>query len=322
MCWWIEIGYSPFEEGKGGFPRTGQVVKHYRENKIDDAGNAWTQKRLAEVLAVTEKTIWEIENRDASLGFDRRQQLCQLLALPPFLLGIRTRGEIESLVEEHQAKHSTSLAGPSSPSSAAWWVELGYPVFETGKDGFFPRTGQVIKHYRALKADHKDKPWTQRLLAQTLGLTDQAIWDLENRDIGMDFERRQFLSDLFLIPPVLLGIITVEEINKRVEEHRAAYPTTPVVSTASRITRKLRLHVQEYTALLEDYWTTFISDPVHLCMTNVFSSMDALYRELPHVRDKKPIQELLCRNNTTFFLSTSYLPRPAPQTYAVIFLVQ
>jgi hypothetical protein len=32
------------------------VVKHYRENKMDDAGHAWTQKRLAEVLDVTEKT--------------------------------------------------------------------------------------------------------------------------------------------------------------------------------------------------------------------------------------------------------------------------
>jgi hypothetical protein len=56
MCWWSELGYPSFEEGKGGFPRTGQVVKHYRENKMDDAGRAWTQKRLAEVLDVTEKT--------------------------------------------------------------------------------------------------------------------------------------------------------------------------------------------------------------------------------------------------------------------------
>jgi tetratricopeptide (TPR) repeat protein len=295
MCWWTVLGYPPFEEGKGGFPRTGQVVKHYRENKMDDKSHAWTQKRLAEVLDVTEKTIGEIENRDAVLDFDRRQRLSQLFALPPILLGIRTRKEICKMVEEHRSKNAISVVESSSPSSTVWWVELGYHAFDLGKDGFFPRTGQVIKHYRALKADQKGKAWTQRLLAQTLGLTDQAVWDLENRDIGMDFERRQFLSDLFAIPPVLLGIITTREIDKMVEEHRAAHKASPVVSTASRITRKLLIDVQEYTTLLEDYWTTFISDPARVRLPNVFLSIDALYRELPHVRDKKPIYELLCR---------------------------
>jgi hypothetical protein len=43
MVWWVDLGYPPFEEGKDGFPRTGQVVKHYRENKMNDTGNAWTQ---------------------------------------------------------------------------------------------------------------------------------------------------------------------------------------------------------------------------------------------------------------------------------------
>jgi hypothetical protein len=111
----------------------------------------------------------------------------------------------------------------------------------------------------------------------------------------MDFERRQFLSDLFGIPPVLLGIITPEEILKMVEEKKAAEVATPIVSTAPRTARKLLIDVQEYTTLLEDHWTTFISDPARVSMTNVFSSMDALYRELLHLRDKKSIYELLCR---------------------------
>jgi transcriptional regulator with XRE-family HTH domain len=295
MCWWTALGYPTFDEGKGGVPRTGQVIKHYRENKLDNCRNAWTQKRLAEVLDVTEKTIGEMENRDSFLDFDRRQRLCQLLALPPLLLGVRTREDVLKLVEEHRAKKGVSLVSPAAPSSTLWWTELGCPAFAPGCDGLFPRTGQVIKHYRAQKKDQKGKPWTQRLLAQTLGLTDQAVWDLENRDIGMDFDRRQFLSDLFAIPPVLLGIITTREIDKIVEEHRAAHKTPPVLSTPPKIKPRLLLDVQEYTALLEDDFTTFISDPTHLCMSNVTSRMDALYRELPHVRDKKPLQELLCR---------------------------
>jgi transcriptional regulator with XRE-family HTH domain len=295
MSWWTELGYPPFEEGKGGFPRTGQVVKHYRENKIDDDGHAWTQKRLAEVLDVTEKTIGEIENRDAILDFDRRQRLCQLFAIPALLLGVRTREDVLKLVEQERAKKGASVVSPAAPSLAVWWTELGYSAFAPGCDGFFPRTGQVIKHYRAQKADQKGKAWTQRLLAQTLGLTDQAVWDVENRDIGMDFDRRQFLSDLFGIPPVLFGIITVEEISKMVEEKRAVQPALSIVSTASRTFHKLLIDIDESTALLIDYWTTFISDPVRLSLANVFLSIDALYRELPHVRDKKPIYELLCR---------------------------
>jgi len=179
MCWWIELGYPPFEEGKGGFPRTGQVIKHYREKKVDDAGHLWTQKKLAAVLDLTDKTIGEMENRDAFIDFDRRQRLCQLFDIPPCLLGIRTLAEIDLLVEQESTKKEASVVSTSVPLSTAWWVELGYPPFEQGKDGF-PRTGQVIKHYRALKSDEKGKPWTQRLLAKTLGLTDQAVWDLES----------------------------------------------------------------------------------------------------------------------------------------------
>jgi transcriptional regulator with XRE-family HTH domain len=115
MCWWIELGYPPFSKGKGGFPRTGQVIKHYREASVDDDGHAWTQKRLAEVLKLTDKTIGEIENRDAFVDFERRQFLSDLFDVPPVLLGIITQTEIEKLVEEHRATHSVSLVVPTVP---------------------------------------------------------------------------------------------------------------------------------------------------------------------------------------------------------------
>jgi tetratricopeptide (TPR) repeat protein len=80
-----------------------------------------------------------------------------------------------------------------------------------------------------------------------------------------------------------------------VGQGRGAQQAPPVVSTALGASHKLLIDVEEYTALLTDYWTTFISDPVHLWVPNVSLSMDALYRELPHVKDEKPLQELLCR---------------------------
>jgi hypothetical protein len=111
----------------------------------------------------------------------------------------------------------------------------------------------------------------------------------------MDFDRRQFLSDLFEIPPVLLGVITTREIDKMVEEHRAVHNAPPVLSTPPKTKPRLLIDVEEYTALLEDAWTTFISNPTHVLLSNLDVRMDALYRELPHEREKKPIYELLCR---------------------------
>lgn len=63
MSWWVELGYPLFEVGKSGFPRAGQVVKYYRERKMDDKGRSWTQKALAKVLGITENAVRDREQR-------------------------------------------------------------------------------------------------------------------------------------------------------------------------------------------------------------------------------------------------------------------
>src|SRR5437763_3271133 len=252
MSWWVDLGYLPFENGNGDFPRTGQVIRYYREQKRDDGGRAWTQSRLAAFLTVSEKAVWDIENRDASVDVDRRQRISQCLDIPPILLGIRTREEILKVVEERRANKAVPIVSTAADSSPLWWVELDYPAFAPGKDGFFPRTGEVVKYYRERAMDTRGKPWTQRRLANALGIeTDQAVWNLENRDSALDIERRRFLSRLFNIPPILFGIITLEEIDKLLEQRRAARSGIVVVSTRLAASHKLTLDVQEYTALLE-----------------------------------------------------------------------
>ena len=132
VAWWDDLGYPSFEEEeKDDFPRTGQVVKHYRENKMDDAGHAWTQIKLAKALKISESAVVEIENLDVRLGIDRRERLCQLLDIPPILLGIRTRAEIQRLVEERRSQNGAPVV--SSAPSPFWWVTLGYPQFAPGK---------------------------------------------------------------------------------------------------------------------------------------------------------------------------------------------
>jgi transcriptional regulator with XRE-family HTH domain len=296
MVWWVKLGYPPFENDKGGFPRTGRVIRYYREHKRDDDGHAWTQSRLAGFLAVTEKAVWDIENRDANVDVDRRQRLSQCLDIPPILLGIRTREEILQFVEQQRTKQVNPVVSSSDSPPILWWDELGYPPFAPGSDGFFPRTGEVVKYYRRRAMDTKGKPWTQRRLANVLGIeTNQAVWNLENRDTALGIERRRFLSELLNIPPILFGIITREEIEKIVEQGKTTKPKIVVVSTSVATSHRLTLDLEEYAALLESYWKTFINNPTQISMTNINLCIDTLYSELPRVREKKLLQELLCR---------------------------
>ncbi len=111
-------------------------MKYYREKKRDDEGRVWTQTRLASVLEISLKTVGEIEIRDSSLDFDRRQRLCELLDVPPILLGIRTCEEVFKEVEERRAKKGASVVSTAVEPPQCWWIELGYPAFAPGKDGF------------------------------------------------------------------------------------------------------------------------------------------------------------------------------------------
>ncbi len=176
-----------------------------------------------------------------------------------------------------------------------WWVELGYPdAFDLGKDGFFPRPGQVVKYYRERKMDDKGKAWTQKGLAKTLGLTDNAVRDIENKDVGMDFDRRQFLSKLFDIPPILLGVITPAEIDVLLEKQRKA-TSTVVLSTPVATNRKFSVDIKEYQERLTSLFATHISTARLNAMSTVLVSVDELYRELPHASQEQPrIQRLLC----------------------------
>ena len=141
-----------------------------------------------------------------------------------------------------------------------------------------------------------------------LGISEIAVRDIENKDIGMDFERRQFLSKLFNIPPILLGVITIEQINKILEEkgiHLTALLTPPspnepfrqgVVSNAVSTGHKLVVDVQEYRAQLVSYWTTEYNNSAYGVMTDGLLRTSTLYQELPHVslKERRQLHELLC----------------------------
>jgi transcriptional regulator with XRE-family HTH domain len=176
-----------------------------------------------------------------------------------------------------------------------WWVALGYPnAFDLGKDGIFPRSGQVVKYYRERKKDDKGRAWTQNNLATTLGVTETMIRNIENKDAGMSFERRQFLSNLFGIPPILLGIITKDQIDQLLKEKGIILLFPPSQHVAVP-THQLTIDVKEYREQLNRLWFTKINQAAHGLLPVALTTMDALYRELPHISQERPqIQSLLC----------------------------
>lgn len=91
------------------------------------------------------------------------------------------------------------------------WAYFGFSVSaETGNDGF-PHPGKIARWYREQKK-RTDAAWTQKRLAQELGLTERAVCYLESRDVGLDsISLRRRLAMLFAIPPILFGLASLED---------------------------------------------------------------------------------------------------------------
>lgn len=91
------------------------------------------------------------------------------------------------------------------------WTHFGLPSpVEIGTDGF-PQAGKVARWYREQKK-LADATWTQKHLAQELGLTERAVYYLENQNVGLDsIALRRRLALLFTIPPLLFGLACLED---------------------------------------------------------------------------------------------------------------
>src|SRR5438105_3206822 len=88
---WRGQGLPAFDVGPDGFPRPGQVLRHFRQTKLKTDGKPWTQRDLALVLDKQELAIRDMELRDTGLNdISRRRFLAHLFDIPPLLLGLAT----------------------------------------------------------------------------------------------------------------------------------------------------------------------------------------------------------------------------------------
>jgi tetratricopeptide (TPR) repeat protein len=71
---------------------------------------------------------------------------------------------------------------------------------------------------------------------------------MERRDSGFSIERRRFLADLFNIPPMLLGIVTVDEILQKLAKDEKIEQTSHIGN------KRIVLNFNEYECILQNYW--------------------------------------------------------------------
>lgn len=113
-------------------------------------------------------------------------------------------------------------------------IQANFPQFESGADGY-PVPGKVIRYYREklvyTDRNGKRKHWTQADLARQLGLTEIMVNFMENKNQGLDsIERRRALAALLKIPPVLLGLGTLDQIELTFKSVKPALQGTNAIS--------------------------------------------------------------------------------------------
>jgi tetratricopeptide (TPR) repeat protein len=254
-----EQDLSAFDIGPDGFPFPGQVLRRFRLAKFKEDGKPWTQGDLARAMKKKELAVREWERRSAGLNdIVRRRDLVKLLDIPPLLFGLATVPERQNNIE--------SLDVP-------WWVQLGFPAFDAGPDGF-PHPGQVLRHFRPMKLKEDGKPWTQHDLALALGKQELAVRGMELRGTGLsDISRRRFLADLFDIPPLLFGLAMTK---RQCSAHIQGAPICmPGVFSAS-----VPLDLERVRDQLTLFWTKNASASQDLLIM-INSALRCLYEQFP-----------------------------------------
>ena len=108
------------------------------------------------------------------------------------------------------------------------FIQAGYPAFPLDEYGF-PQIGPVIKYFRKQMVytdlDGSERWWTQRDLADALGLKEDMIGLMETKNVTEDsISRRRALADALNIPPVFLGIGTLADLEAFLQTCGVARP--------------------------------------------------------------------------------------------------
>lgn len=123
------------------------------------------------------------------------------------------------------------------------FVATGLSTFHHDTNGF-PLVGEVIRYYRGrmtyTNSEGKRKHWTQADLAKRLDVSEITVRLMETQHRGLDsIERRRAIALLLSIPPALLGLASLDDLEKIMQgdspEHIAAISSTKHLVDTSEI---------------------------------------------------------------------------------------
>jgi transcriptional regulator with XRE-family HTH domain len=118
-------------------------------------------------------------------------------------------------------------------------------------DGF-PIAGRIIELFRLRKG------WSQRDLARKLGISNVMVHKIENKNSEISLERRRLLCKLLDIPPILLGLGTVEQLHEFFREDESVKHDTHANNEKSPIYthHDAQMNVNRYNKVLQQYHQT------------------------------------------------------------------
>ncbi len=148
-------------------------------------------------------------------------------------------------------------------------AHAGFPSFELGDDGY-PIPGKVVKYYRERMTypgdDGKNKHWTQADLAQRLGLKEIMVNLMENKNQGLDsIERRRTLANILKIPPVLLGLGSLDLI----VAIATGQETPTFVQEGEKRARVGKESLKRYQSTFKVYETLFVQGLTYASLTDI-----------------------------------------------------
>jgi transcriptional regulator with XRE-family HTH domain len=168
-------------------------------------------------------------------------------------------------------------------SNQRWWDAYG-PFDPDPEDENFPNAGQVVRHYRL------QRKWTPAQLGEALDKTARWVQAMEHDNtVPESISRRRALANILSIPPILLGLASVDQIITPATAKAASTPvrnSIDVATTTSQYQQSLRL-----------YWELYYSSSAYDMIEEIINStryLRALTNETTGYRQNQII-ELLCQ---------------------------
>ncbi len=142
-------------------------------------------------------------------------------------------------------------------SMATLLKRAGLPEFPLDEHGF-PQPGAVIRYFREQMKyidpeDQKEKCWRQIDLAERLGVSEITVRLMETKNSALGFERRRALAEILKIPPILLGIGSLADLEAFLKQYQA----TPGMTVSAPATLKETHIAKETMKLYQDAFSIY-----------------------------------------------------------------